>query len=138
MMFAALEVLAGSVVLWIYAGYRVGGDFKEDAWKGYLIMAAIVIVAKLVLLLIMRHFRALYVLLALVISAGWAWVGFKLTPMIFDSPEAPLYGAGLVGVASLLEKFLQPQAYMEAFESRPTETAGQSFEKFVRYMVGKD
>ena len=138
MMFASLEVIAGSIALWVYAGYRIGGDFTEDAWKGYIVMAAVVIVAKLVLMLIMRHFRALYFLLALVISAGWAWVGFKLAPMIFDDPNAPLYGAGLVGGASLLEKFLQPQAYQEAFESRHGQSAGQSFEKFVRYMAGKD
>lgn len=131
-MFASLEVLAAMVVLWFYAGAHIGGDFAEDAWKGYLIMAGIIILAKLILLFIMRHFRALYVLLAVMISAGWAWIGFKLAPMVFSSADAPFYAAGFFGLASLLEKFLQPEIYFEDHDARVGQTLNEGIRSFFK------
>lgn len=115
-MFASLEVIGGSIVLLIYVIGRT-----DDFLKGLLVASAISVVIELMLLLTMRRFFALYALLAVGVSAGWAWVGYHLAPDIFSDPNAPLYGAGLLGVGSLLEKFLQPEGYFEDHGGRVGE-----------------
>lgn len=107
-MFAALEWLAGGAAIWFFSTLKTG-----EFLKGLLTAAIISGVAQVLLILTVTRLRALYVLLAFAISAGWAWIGFKLAPMIYNDPNAPLYGAVLLGGGSLLEKFLAPQNYLQ-------------------------
>lgn len=107
-MFAFFEVIAGTIVLWIYVTAKVG-----DFWKGLLAAVIVSGFIQLLLVLTMARLRSLYVLLALGVSAGWAWLGFTIAPDIYQDPNAPLYGAALLGLGSMLEKFLMPQVYMD-------------------------
>lgn len=128
MMFAFFEVMGGTIVLWIYVTAKVG-----DFWKGLLASLVISMFLELLLVLTVTRLRALYVLLAFGISAGWAWIGYTLAPQIFDDPHAPLYGAGLLGIGSLLEKFLMPQAYM----TNHGEVAGKMISDIARIPLDK-